>query len=534
MGMTCRECGHENRLAASFCGNCAQPLAGDVKCPACASDNPWPQNYCNACGASLSCVERSSRVPPVIQEASNPSQVAVDTGVHVSSRGPVSNLSMAEGAYDADSGPDWLFNTQSSLLAVTTVVLLGILLAVTRIWDLGSTPAGLFSGELELIRVTQEITAEGWIGLSHNLLAGSLTGYSYLLALWTTIVGDEIGMVRLLSGIASIASVGVTYLLANTLFNRRVALFSAMLMAVGLWPITYARLALPTSMLLLFEVTALYLLTRACRESMEESRRTRFLAASGALVGLGLYVDWAAIVLLGAALCLWLREYLSDAASTRIIGRQFATFAIAALIVSLPFWAALATDDHLSGAAKALLVTETPSHVQDDGVMGQLRTVTGNVVNTGRAFVWSASADEFGRGGGRIVDPLTGLLVLIGLLVCIRKWREYPHGVLLVLLIVTVLGVGLTKQEGMFSRLIIAAPAAFILAGFAVDWLLSWLKGRVPIAGIVTLMGAVAIVVATINLTTYYGNPIGPDPSSWTGASLEHPALPAAIASRVP
>ncbi len=460
--------------------------------------------------------------------------VAVDAGDHDSSRGPEGDKSMAEGAYDAESRPDWLFNTQSSLLAVTTVVLLGILLAVTRIWDLGSTPAGLFSGELELIRVTQEITAKGWIGLSHNLLAGSLTGYSYLLAFWTTIVGDDIGMVRLLSGIASIASVGVTYLLANTLFNRRVALFSAMLMAVGLWSITYARLALPTSMLLLFEVTALYLLTRACRESMEESRRTRFLAASGALVGLSLYVDWAAIVFLGAVLCLWLREYLSDAASTRVVGRQFATFAIAVLIASLPYWAALATDDHLSDTAKALLVTETPSYILGDGIMGQLRTVTGNVVNTGRAFVWSVSADEFGRGGGRIVDPLTGLLVLIGLLVCIRKWREYPHGVLLVLLIVTVLGVGLTKQEGMFSRLIIAAPAAFILAGFAVDWLLSWLKGRVPIAGIVALLGAVAIVVATINLTTYYGNPIGPDPSSWTGASLEHPAIPAATASKVP
>ena len=527
MGMTCLVCGHENRLAASFCGNCAQPLAGDIKCPECAAVNPWPQNFCNTCGVSLSSVELA---PPRQQGAPSPSAVTVDAGGRGASSGTEIDQSTALG----ETGPDWLFGARSPAIAATAVVLLGMLLAVTRLWDLGSTPAGQFQGELELVRGTQEIRTEGWIGLSHNLLAGSLAGYPYLLAFWMTIVGDETGMVRLLSGIASVASVGVTYILANTLFNRRVALFAAVLMAVGLWPITYARLAFPTSMLLLFEVTALYLLTRACREPMEESRRTRFLAASGALVGLSLYVDWAAIVFLGAISCLWLRKYLSDTASTRLIGQQIAAFAIAVLIVSLPFWAALATDDQLSAIAKALLVTETPHYLQNDGIMDQLRTVTGNGVNTGRAFVWSASADEFGRGGGRIVDPLTGLLVLVGLLVCIRRWRGYSPGVLLVLLIVIVLGVGLTKQEGMFGRLIIAAPAAFILAGFAVDWLLSWLKGRVSGLGIVTLLCTMAVVVAAINLTAYYGDPVGPDPSSWTGASLERQVSPAAIASTVP
>ena len=431
----------------------------------------------------------------------------------------------------SESEPDWSFGTQSPVVAVTAVALLGIALVVTRLWGFGSTPAGLFPVELEFLRVAQEIRAEGWIGLSHTLLSGSLTGFSYIHAFWTTLVGDEIGLVRLLSGIASVASVGVTYLLANTLFNRRVALFAAVLMAVGLWPLTYARLALPTSLLLLFEVTALYLLTRACRNTMDEGRQTRFLAASGALAGLSLYLDWAAIVFLGALLCLWLRDYLSDTANPKVIGQRFAAFAIAVLIVSLPFWAALATDDQLSGTAKTMLITETPTYVQSDGIMGQLRTVTGNVVNTGRALVWSTSADEFGRGGGRIVDPLTGLLILIGLIVCIRKWREDSHGLLFVLLIATVLGVGLTKQEGMFSRLIVAAPATFIVAGFAVDWLLSWLKGRVPVVGIVVLLSVVAIVVAAINLTTYYADPLGPDPSTWIGAILESPASPEAIAS---
>ena len=136
--------------------------------------------------------------------------------------------------------------------------------------------------------------------------------------------------------------------------------------------------------------------------------------------------------------------------------------------------------------------------------MGKLRTVTGNVVNTGRALVLSTSADEFGQGGGRIVDPLTGLLVLVGLLVCIRKWREDSCGALLTVLLVVVVGIGLTEREGMFGRLIIAVPMVFAIAGFAADWLLSWLKGRAPIAGVVALVAVLGASVVLFNLTAYY------------------------------
>ena len=99
-------------------------------------------------------------------------------------------------------------------------------------------------------------------------------------------------------------------------------------------------------------------------------------------------------------------------------------------------------------------------------------------MNTGRALVWGTSADEFGQGGGRIVDPLTGLLVLIGLLVCLRKWREGSCGALLAVLVVVLVGVGLTRQEGMFGRLIIAVPMVFTLAGFAADWLSELVEGQ--------------------------------------------------------
>ena len=247
-----------------------------------------------------------------------------------------------------------------------------------------------------------------------------------------------------------------------------------------------------------------------------------------------MYLDFAAIVFAVAAFCLWLRFYAVGAVSPRVLGERFAAFALAALIVSLPFFAVIAADSPVRDDAKALLVTETPGYAQSEGVMDRLRTVTGNVANTGRALVWSTSADEFGQGGGRIVDPLTGLLVLVGLIVGIRKWREDSCGALLTLLIVVVVGIGLTQREGMYGRLIIAVPIVFALAGFAADWLLSWLKGRIPEAATIAFIALLAAGVILFNLSAYYAHPIGKDPTLWLGSVIEQPPPQLAVAGNAP
>ena len=200
------------------------------------------------------------------------------------------------------------------------MVVVGAILAVTRLWGLGSTPAEITLAEEAFLQVARQIEFEGWIGLTHEAINGALTGYAYALSFWTNFIGDDIGMARLLSGVASLASIGVLYLLVRRLFNRRVALFAIFLMAVGVWPMTYARLALPTSVLLLVEVTALYLLLRAMHEETDDSTRTRLLVFSGALIGLGLYLDFAAIVFAVAAFCLWLRFYAAGTVSPRVLG----------------------------------------------------------------------------------------------------------------------------------------------------------------------------------------------------------------------
>ncbi|MYB49043.1 MAG: phospholipid carrier-dependent glycosyltransferase [Dehalococcoidia bacterium] len=514
MGVACNGCGHENRLVASYCGKCARPLTGRVDCPRCASHNPTVQNYCNSCGSPL-VGTKGKRTASLVAAAKS-----------TLSGKPVWASSVPSASGDRKKSAD--------AAKIATVVIIGAILVVTRLWGLDSTPSEMTLAEEAFLQVARQIEFEGWIGLSHEAINGALTGYAYVLSFWTNFIGDDIGMARLLSGVASLASIGVSYLLVSLLFNRRVALFATFLMAVGVWPLTYARLALPTSVLLLVEVTALYLLLRAMHEETEDSTRTRLLVFSGALIGLGLYLDFAVIVFAVAAFCLWLRFYAASALSPRVLGERFAAFALAALIISLPFFAVAAADSSIRDDAKAILVTETPGYAQSEGVMGKLRTVTGNVANTGRALIWSTSAHEFGQGGGRIVDPLTGLLVLIGLLVCLRKWREDSCGALLAVLVVVLVGVGLTRQEGMFGRLIIVVPVVFTLAGFAADWLLSWLKGRIPDTATIAFIALLAAVVIFSNLSAYYAHPIGEDPTLWLGSVIQDPSPQLAVAENAP
>jgi class 3 adenylate cyclase len=51
--MRCMSCGSENPADASFCGDCAAPLASALSCPSCGKANPAKQKFCNGCGRSL-------------------------------------------------------------------------------------------------------------------------------------------------------------------------------------------------------------------------------------------------------------------------------------------------------------------------------------------------------------------------------------------------------------------------------------------------------------------------------------------------
>ncbi len=74
--MDCASCGHANAEEARFCGDCGEPLSGEVRCPGCDAANPAGQRFCNACGESLEAGRK--KVPDRLAEKIRDSADAVE------------------------------------------------------------------------------------------------------------------------------------------------------------------------------------------------------------------------------------------------------------------------------------------------------------------------------------------------------------------------------------------------------------------------------------------------------------------------
>ena len=83
----------------------------------------------------------------------------------------------------------------------------------------------------------------------------------------------------------------------------------------------------------------------------------------------------------------------------------------------------------------------------------------------------------------------------------------------------SVLAGGLTVARGSDALLFAAAPAVFAYAGFALHWLLGWMRARAARPVQIGFVAAVFLFVAMYNLTSEYGEPV---PTEDPGTTAQH------------
>lgn len=105
----------------------------------------------------------------------------------------------------------------------------------------------------ELATRFESYFSDFFVGLPYNLLYGPLylPGYTYLMYLVQTYVGNSEAILRLPSAIAGAVSVLIVYAVGARLFSRREGLIAAALMAVAAAPIAYSQEARPYSLLVM-------------------------------------------------------------------------------------------------------------------------------------------------------------------------------------------------------------------------------------------------------------------------------------------
>jgi hypothetical protein len=403
----------------------------------------------------------------------------------------------------------WLPRHRWELAGVLAATLLG---AALRFYQLGSIP-NILNGDEGLIGIWALDLASFDPKLARHFGAMDGVGvlYIHLLHRLFVLAGPSPFTLRLLPAIAGTLAIPANYLLARHLLGRRAAIIATGLLLVSHVHLQFSHtVAVSYIYATLFIPLALYMLITG----ME--RRSAFrLALSAVIVGIhiNIYLDgWIWLVLLLLILIAW---WFIDRPLFEGNGINLAIFALAFVIVVAPMlvWARMFSADFVS----RLTVDGTIG----SGWLQKEAQVSGKsqLQILGELFLYALSTftirpfQEFYHVDAPTLEKITGLLWIGGVvLALVKTWDRrmvmingWFWGGIVTLAVMTV-------PPGTYHyRLVPVLPAACMMAGAFLDWLLKiGMQGisansRRYYAWSAALIGPLLLVVAYQNLHLYYG-----------------------------
>ncbi len=300
-------------------------------------------------------------------------------------------------------------------------------------------------------------------------------GYIYYMAGLYRLFGANYWTLKAASLIPAILTLPALYLLARYLFGVPGGLASLFLLAVSRWHMTMSRWGWNELMPPLFQVLGTWLLIRGLRE-----RRARDYAWGGLITGLTLYTYLSsrlAIATIGLLALYWLGTDPSGPwASWKRHWRGLVLFGVAALIAAAPIGVTYITDPFtfVNRAAEINVFND----VQREG---SWRPLWMNIWRHVKLFY--QEGDPTGRQnlpGEPQVDPVTGVLLAVGLAHGLFRLRDRRRGLLWMWLAIALAG-GYLSEYRIDSpnayRTLNAVPAVVLLAGETLVTL-AWSVGR--------------------------------------------------------
>ena len=450
-----------------------------MACPSCAAHNRHAASFCGNCGASLAPVAVRDVTRAHTAAGTGPAALACPRcGAHNRQTAsfcggcgvafapvPAHETAVAYAAAASAAAaptrrlPAWDGWVAAAVLALAAGVLI-------RVFGIDG-PAELLPAETAFLDAASD-SVRGFPAALWSESTGQPAGYSYLLAGWVELFESSPAAARMLSALLGAASLVAFYVMCQVVFDRRAALFATLMLAFSAWHLWYSSHALPVAGFLLLVLLGTAALLAGMAGAGRPRSRRWLLALAAMAFGASAYFHNAFLISAAAVALLWARDLLfADARSTGEAG----------------------------------------------GVMEQGRHSLGSIASAARGLLWS------GEDSQRLLDPVTGLLAAVGLLVGLRNLSDRRHLMLWGLFACSVLAGGLTVTRGSDALLFTAAPAVFAYAGFALHWLLGWMRARAARPVQVGFVAAVFLFVAMYNLTSEYGEPV---PKEDPGTTAQH------------
>jgi len=337
-----------------------------------------------------------------------------------------------------------------------------------RVWQLTSIPPGLTHDEANHGREAIGIL-DGVLRYFFPLNYGSEPLYSYTVALSMAALGRGLFALRLVNVVFGLAAVAITAAWAAPRLGRPAALLGAALLAVSFWPLASSREALRAGMLPFFMGLAVWAFWRILEAAPGRARGER----AGALRAV-----WPYVLLFGLALAATLHIYLAARVSWLLFPLFLGYLALAHRADFQRVWRPALAGLLLGGLLSAPLFLYLRAHPEMqtrldmlDGPLqaisaGQWRPVLANVANALLAFVWPGRGDAFlayNIPGRPVFDAVSAALFVVGLGVCLVRWRRPAYAFLLLWFAAGILPSLITGPTANTTRNLAALPAVFLM-----------------------------------------------------------------------
>lgn len=315
---------------------------------------------------------------------------------------------------------------------MSNTLAVGLLLAAValRLWQITLLPPGLNPSEIEEIRIA-ETARQGRVEVFYDLNGEGREGlYEVALAIVTGAVGGGLLGYRLLSVLLGLLMLALVYALVKRLYSPLAALLALALLVFNMWSILLARMIARETLLPLLltaVMLALAIILIDPPERRSPSRNAPFFVL-GVLMGIGFYIHPTNFLITLMSMLFIAYMLLSRQPLTRRkLG--FIGFAIVIMaVLAMPYIISSVRLPQLAGTQR--LFADFPA------------TWAGSVnalLDGTAGFFFVGDLNPLVNVPRRpLIDLMSGLFVVIGLLVAVWHWRQprfaLPCSALLVLL----------------------------------------------------------------------------------------------------
>ena len=393
-----------------------------------------------------------------------------------------------------------LLGSRAEVILPIVVLLVAIFL---RLYRLDTTPLGLLWDEahngLDALRV---LNGERPIFLTGNFGREAL--FVYLQAVSIAVLGQTALSLRVVSAVMGILTIVAAYLLARRMFDARVALLTGGWLTISLWHVIFSRTGLRSVSLPLFLAVGFYCLWRGLEGVRTQattpsgptvaairSRSAIWFALGGIVIGLSLYTystaRFAPFVIVTIAL------YLA------FLHRQLFRQALPGLILALALAALVFVPQgifFLRHPASFLERAQQVSALNPELHQGDpAKAVLDSALRTfGMFLIRGDHAVDRNIPHRPMLDPLSALLTLVGVVLAVRRFREPAYGfIVLWLLVMFAPSLLAIRDTPNFLRITGVIPPLFIFPALATAVLWSAWESRVS-----TILRSLPVFIVTL------------------------------------